>query len=180
MLLEIGGCGADHAVVRGDLARDQRGILQLADADGEVEALADDVDEIVGELHIELDVGIAGEEGADIRGDVHAGEDRRHRDLQQAARLGVAAAHEVLGLLAKAEDVDDALEIPCAGLGQRQMPGRALEEPRPQAVLQLADALRHDGGRQPHLTSRRGHVAGAGDACEYLKVADGGHMSPCE
>ena len=65
---------ADHAVVGRDVPRDERGISKLADADGEVEAFADDVDERVGQMDVELDLGIAGEEVVDVRRDVQPAE----------------------------------------------------------------------------------------------------------
>ena len=177
-LLEVRRRSTDDAGVGRDPARDERGIFQLADADGEVEAFADDVDERVADMHVELYLGIAGEEIVDVGGDVQPAECRRHGDLQQPARLGVAAADEVFGLLAQAEDVDDALEISGARLGQRQMPGRALEQARPEALLELADALGYDGRGKAHLAAGGRHVAGAGDACEYVEITDGSHLSP--
>lgn len=95
-------------------------------------------------MEIELDIGIAGEKGVDVRGDVQAAERRRRGDLELPARLGVAAADEVLGLLHQAQDVDDALEIPFPGLGQRQLAGRALEQPGAEALFQQAHAFRND------------------------------------
>ena len=103
---------------------------------------------------------------------------RRHGDLQKPARLGVAAADEILRLLAQAEDVDDALEVAGARLGQREVAGRALEKTGAEPLLELADALRHDGGRKAHLTPRGRHVAGASDACKYVEITDGSHLSP--
>ncbi len=143
--LEVRGRSADDARVGGDTAGDERGVFQLADADGEVEAFADDIDERVADMHVELYLGIAGEEVVEVGGDVQPAEGRRHRHLQQTARLGVAATDEVFRLLAQAEDVDDALEVTGARLGERQMPGRALKQARPEAILELADALGYDG-----------------------------------
>ena len=166
---------ADHAMVGGELAGDERAVLQFADADREVEAFADDVDEAVGQVEIELDLGILGQEVRQVGRDVQPAERRRRRHLEQAARLGVAAADEILRLLDQAQDVDDALEVAFAGLGQRQLAGGALEQARPEPLLEQADALGHDGGRQAHLAAGGRHVAGAGDACENVEIADGGH-----
>ena len=178
VLVEIRGRGADDARVRRDAARDERGIFQLADADREVESFADDVDKRIGDVHVELDLGIARQEIVDVGGDVQPAEGGRHGDLQQAARLGVAAADEVLGLLAEAEDIDDALEVAGARFGQRQVPCGALEKPGAEALLELADALRHNGGRKAHLAAGGRHVAGPGDACEYVQITYGSHVSP--
>ncbi len=98
--LEVFRRSADDARVGGDTAGDERGVFQLANADGEVEAFTDDVHEPIANMHVELYLGIAGEEFVDVGGDVQPAECRRHRHLQQAARLGVAAADEVFRLLA--------------------------------------------------------------------------------
>ena len=90
--------------------------------------------------------------------------------------LRVAAADVVLGLLDEAQDVDDALEIALAGLGQRQLTRGALEQPGAEPLLEQADALGDDGRRQAHLAARRRHVAGAGDACENVEIADRCHV----
>jgi hypothetical protein len=177
VLFEIGRRRADDAVVGGDLAGDEGGILELPDADGKIEAFADDVDEAVGQVRIELDVGIAGEELAEKGCDVQPAERRRHGDLEEPARLRVAPAHEILRLLAQAEDVDDAFEVAGARLGERQVPRRALEQARAEPLLELADALRYDCRGKPHLASGGRHVAGASDACEYLEIAYGSHLS---
>ncbi len=122
------------ARVGGELALDERAVLQLADADRQIEAVADDVDEIVGQLEIELDLREFGQELGQIRRNVQAAERGRRRDLEEAARLGVAAADEILGLVDQAQDVDDALEVALAGLGQGQLAGGALEEARIRAA----------------------------------------------
>jgi len=127
-------------------------------------------------VDVELDLRKPGQELREIRRDVQPRERGRRRDLEEAARLGVAPAHEILRLLDEAQDVEHALEVALAGLGQGQLAGGALEETSAELVLQQADALRHDGGRQPHLTAGGGHVAGAGDAREDLEVADRGHV----
>ena len=58
------------------------------------------------------------------------------------------------------------------------MAGGALEQARAKPILELADALGHDSGGKSHLSAGGGHVAGAGDACEYVKVTDSSHLSP--
>jgi hypothetical protein len=54
----------------------------------------------------------------------------------------------------------------------------ALEKPGSEALLELADALRHNGRRQAHLAAGGRHVAGPGDACEYVQITYGSHVSP--
>jgi hypothetical protein len=135
VLLKIRGGRADDPVVGGDFAGNERGILKLREADGEIEPLADDVDEPVGQ--------------AEVGRDMEAVEGRRHGDLQNTAQPGVAAAHEVLGLLAQAEDIDHALEVAGPGLGQHELAHRALEQARTEALLEMTDAFGYDRGDKP-------------------------------
>ena len=96
--------------------------------------------------------------------------------FKQTARLGVAAADEIFGFLDQAQDVDDALEIALARLGQRELAGRALEQTRAERSSSRLMRLETTAGESTH--TRRpaaGHVAGAGDACEDIEVTDGGH-----
>ena len=126
-------------------------------------------------MEIEFDLGILGEELRQVRRDVEAAEGRRCRHLQDAARLRVAPADEILRLLDQAQDVDDALEVAFAGLGQRELARGPLEQPGAEPLLEQADALRHDGGRQAHLAAGGRHVAGARDPSEDFEIGDGCH-----
>ena len=74
-------------------------------------------------------------------------ERRWDADFQQPARLRVAPAHKILGFLAQAQDVDDALEIAGTRLGERELARRALEQAGTQALLELAHALGDDRRR---------------------------------
>ena len=94
--VEIAGGGDEQAVVRREAAGDEGGIVELADADGDVIALADDVDEAVREFEMDDEVGIGGEEGPQVRGDVQPAEGGRRRDAQCAAGEVRAAGEEGL------------------------------------------------------------------------------------
>jgi hypothetical protein len=52
---EVARGGADHALRRRQLAHDQRGIVQLADADLDVDVLVDQIDRVVGQQQVDLD-----------------------------------------------------------------------------------------------------------------------------
>ncbi len=169
------GAAHDDAGVRRQLAGDEGGILEFADADGEVVAVANDVDEVVGQMHVELDFRKAGQELGQQLCNVEPAEGGRCRNFEHAARLGVAAGDEILGFFDQAQDVDNALEVAFARLGQGQLAGGALEQAGAQPLFEEADALGDDGRRKPHFTAGGRHVAGAGDACEDVEVTDRGH-----
>jgi hypothetical protein len=126
--LEIGRCGAQDAANRRDLARHQAGIGQFRDADGHVVAVADDVDEIVGQDQIDRKIGIGFHEGAEMRRDMQTAERGRRRDFQRAARGRRAARHEGFRLLDAGQDRHNAFVKALASFGQRDLPRRALQE----------------------------------------------------
>src|SRR6185437_4211137 len=59
---QVVGRGAQHAPIRGQLARDQTGIVQGADADGEVEARAYHVHHFVAEVGVQAQLRMPREE----------------------------------------------------------------------------------------------------------------------
>ena len=126
-------------------------------------------------MELELDLGEFCKKCREEWCDVQPTERRRRRHLQEATRTGVATIDEIFRFLDQIEDVDNALEVALAGLGQRQLSRRPLEEADVQPLLQKANPLRDDGRRQSHLAARGRHVAGARNACEYFQVGDGGH-----
>ncbi len=62
MLRQVVRRGAQQAMVVCQLARDQRGIGQRADADGEVEAAADQIEHMVGQADAEAHAGMGAQE----------------------------------------------------------------------------------------------------------------------
>src|SRR5690606_24185495 len=119
----------DDPSVTCEFTLDEGAVAQLADAHRKIEALADDIDETIGEMEVELDLWVLGQELRQVWRDVKAAGGGRRGDLEHAARLGVAPADEVLRLRDQAQDVDVPLEITLARLGQRELAGRALKEP---------------------------------------------------
>ena len=70
VLGEIGGRGARHQARGAEAPRDQARIAEIAKLDGEVEAVVDQIDEIVAEDQRDANVGIAFREGVDDRRDM--------------------------------------------------------------------------------------------------------------
>ena len=134
-----------HAVVRREPARHEAGILEIGDADREVEPFADDVDERVGEHEVHGEVGMAVEEGQQMRRDVQAAERRGRGDPQHAARDRRPARHPGLRLLGDGEDRDDALVEALARLRHGDLARGAMQEPRAEPLLQPLHALRDHG-----------------------------------
>ena len=177
LAVEIARRCAEHAMHRREPFRHQARILQVGDADGEVEALRHHVDEGVGERQVERDLRIGGQEIDEMRRHMHAPEGGRRRDPQEPPRRRGAPRHPGLRLVDRGEDGDDALVEALARFGQRQLPRRALQQPRAQPLLQALDPLRHDGRRKPELAARRRHRAGRDDAREDVELGEAIHGS---
>ena len=90
---------AHHAPVGRELARRERGILELGDAHREVEAFLDHVHVAVGEAERELHLRVARGEARDQRRDVLVAERGGQRDAQDALRLAAAGGDRGVGFL---------------------------------------------------------------------------------
>ena len=69
------------------LARDEARIDEAPDADRQVEALLDEIDEAIGEREIDVHLRVAREELGEERRDVALPEDHRHRHAQACIAL---------------------------------------------------------------------------------------------
>ena len=77
---EITGRGAEHAVVRRKPFGDEARILQVGDANREVEAFAHDIDEGVAQHEIDRHQRVGVEEALEMRRDMHPPEGGWRRD----------------------------------------------------------------------------------------------------
>ena len=60
---QITGRCANHPEFVGKLACNQRRILKFPDPDRQIEALANDIDKVVGQMHVDFDIGVARHKG---------------------------------------------------------------------------------------------------------------------
>ena len=145
-LLRYGRGRANDALVGRKFAGDEGGIAQLAGTDRDIKVVADDIDEVVGDMEVELDFGIARNELRQTRRKVETGERRWRSHSEQAGWLVVARADELLGFRGPVQDIYSMLEIAFAGFGQRKLPGRSLEEPRAEALFEKSNPFGDDSG----------------------------------
>jgi len=92
-------------------------IRQFADANGEVVALADQINIAIGQIELDFDFGMRCKEGRQRRHDVERREGARAGDPQQAGGLGAAIRE---------------LELRSVNFGERR--GKAAMEARPASV----------------------------------------------
>ena len=131
-----------------ELARDEVLRTCAADADREVEALFDEVDHPVGELDVELHVGVTREEPGDRRGDVSRAEGHGGREPDRAAGRDRRLRRFLLGFLQVLQQLHRSAVERLAALGEAQPARRAVEEPGPKVCFELCDLARYRRGRQ--------------------------------
>ena len=112
-----------------DAPRDQRLGGRRADPDREVEALLDEVDHAIGELDVETKLRMLRPERRDRRRDMPLPERGRAGELQRAARCERACGDRSLGLFEIGQQLHGPLVERLAALGQRELAGRAIEQP---------------------------------------------------
>ena len=163
---------AQHAPVGRQLARDQAGIAQRADADAQVETGADQIQDLVVEVHAELHPRMQGEEFRQQRRDVLAPERGRDGHPQGAADLGG-------GLAQAAGERFQILHQRAPLLGERGAFGRGVQLARgpvqqahAELALQPLEALAGHRHRQVEAARRGADRAEVEHAQEQAEVAD--------
>jgi len=163
---EIAGRGADDAAELADAAGDEARIDQPADAHGGVDALLHEIDEAVGELQVDGDLRVAGEETGQRRRQVALAEQNGPADDELARRRGLEAGQGGLRLLDVAEDALAAGIVGVAALGQRQPPGGAVEQAGAELLLERGELPAHRGERRAERASGGRQAAGLHHAGE--------------
>ncbi len=179
--LQVVGRGHDQAAVIGQLAHDGGRIRQLGDADGEVDALLDQVDQHVGEVQAHLHLRVAFDELRDMGRDMEPSEHGWDRHLDGTARLRRDGIERAFRLLQLIEDGHAMLVIVRAILGQADMPGGAVEQAGAHVLFQPGDPVADHGRRQAHVPPggrqapqlhhphENGQILGIGHCCRFLE-----------
>ena len=146
-----------------------------AAADGDVEALAEDVGETVIERQRDPDVRIALREIRDEGRDPSSSDRRRRRNSEIAARVARAVPDALLERANALENPSCLRRIFASRVGQRLAPRRPQREPDVKPPLEPRDRVRHNRGRDAEPPRRSREAALAGDDDERLHVFNGAH-----
>ena len=138
----------------------------------QVVAFFEDVGEGVGQLQIQVDLGIALAIAGETLDQVVLAEAGHGVDAQPAARHGQGVTSLGVGFVEVGEDTLAAHQVAFAGLGQAQLAGGAVQQPGLQVLLQLADRPRHIGGGEFQLARGGGEAAGLGHAGEGAQIEE--------
>lgn len=138
--LQVAGRGREYAPVafqqgQGDVV----GVVEVADADGHVDRVAEHISHFVGQAQVQAQPRVRGAKGAQPGQQQVAAEVRGRRQLQGAVQLGVLALHARLALAQGSQHLLRVRQVQRALAGQAQAAGGAHE----QAQVQLAFQPRH-------------------------------------
>ena len=158
--IEIGRRPDDMGHHRPEAAGTQRTVRKLGDAQRDVDPLADDVDERIGQAQLHLDARIELHEVGKHRGHRLDAEGERRRDPDQAGGRAGGFEGGFLRRLAFAQDALGMLGKAAAAVGERQPARGAVEKRGAEACLQPGDRLgyRRLGHRQRIGRARKGAV----------------------
>ena len=175
MPLQVRRRGHQHPVRRGQLARHHPRRQFKTTTNGRIEALADQVDLAVIEMPVRGNGGVAAQKFAQQGQHVQTPEHRAHADPQQPGRLPFGTGQVGHRILDSAKAVAHLAKktLPC--FGQGQLAGTTLEQPHPQARLQLRNVLAHGSGRNAQAPGRFGKAAHLGTADEAFQRVERFH-----
>src|SRR5260370_1435738 len=118
------------------------------------------VDDGIDQADVQVDVRIARHEARPKRRQMQNAERERRVHPQPSARLQGRGRRDRLGLRHILENGERLIVERLAGLGQRQAPGGAVEQPRAEGLLQLVDITGDIGRRGLQLVRREAELAG--------------------
>ena len=85
MLLQICGRGTKNPPARRELLRNEAGIVEFGDTDRDVDAFADDIQDMIGRDNLDTKIGILFEKATEIGGDMQPAKSSGNRYLQRSA-----------------------------------------------------------------------------------------------
>jgi hypothetical protein len=148
------------------------GSSQLAGANGDVDALFDQVGALVAEHELEPNLGIRGEELGDQLHPEDVEEVGRRRDANLPARHLAALTQLLRGFGQSLDLVGTARVERRTGVGQGELARGALHQAQTQLLLELLDAAARGVGRHAEPPCGRCEAAGANHLDEQRHVVE--------
>ena len=160
---EIGGAADEQDAHLAQAAGEQGAIGQVGDAQGEIEAAGDEIDQFVGEGKLDRDIGVAGEECGQAGRQMADAEGHGGGEADQAAR----AAGLVGGLgfqgFAGGKQMFGAIEGGASGFAEGEAARGAVKQGAAEALFQAGDKLGDGGFGQGQFVGGAREGAGFGD-----------------
>ncbi len=152
---EIARGGNHHPVHVADSLRHHAGILEVADADREIDAFLDQIYGAVREPQLAADLGIAAEIVRHQRIDVETPEHQRRRHDQMSGGTGAIGARRRFRLFDLRQNPPRPGEVALPDIGQRHRARRPLQQPGADTFLKRRHHPCHGRGGDLELAGRR-------------------------
>ena len=167
----IGGAEDPEAGIL-QLAGDDPPIARLPQPDGQIVTILHEVDVPVGDIELQLDLGIGRHEAWQQGHQTVVGIDGAHADAQHSSGVALAAGDGPLGLGDLLERLLALFPIELPVMGEAHAAGGAMEEFDAEPGLETLDGAAHRGGRYPQYLSRGGKAAKFGCLAKELYGAE--------
>ncbi len=169
---EVAGRGAYDAPVLADGFDLQAAVGQRAVAHSKIEALADQVDEAVGEVELDADLAVLVEKAVDNRHDARLPQIDRSTQAHRPTQALRTKTHPAVQLLRFGQQAAGALGQRPAFVRQADRARGAGQQRHAIVRLQCGQPLGHRGGREPQLTPGGRKPALLDDQQEQLQVVE--------
>ena len=150
---KVGRTCANNPAHAAEVRGDEPAIRERADAKRQIHLVLQQIDDAVTECHSDVDLGVRSQELGKHRQDVKAPEHHGGRHDQFTARLSVFTGRGTLSFVELLEDSPARCDVAAPRLGQRQLAGRADQEPRLQRRLQFRYFAADRRERHPKLAA---------------------------
>ena len=158
-----------HTVIGREFGGDQVGILQVGDADRKVNPLVFQIHDALSQLQRDIEIGMRGNEGRQVRCNVLAAERSRRRHNQPSAGTSGAGGQRFLCRAQFIEDVSHILVERHAFRRQGNLARRALEQLYAKQFFKLINAPSDHRGRDALVARNRRQTLGLGDVQKRLQ-----------
>lgn len=132
----------------------------MAEADGDVESMFEQVQPLIGQHHVELDLSEALAEFGQRRCEALGAEGQWRGDAQGAGGLALGLLGQALGIGHQPEHFQAALVVGRAELGQALAPRRTVDQAHAETLLQCTKMIAHHGGGHFAYLGRRRQASG--------------------
>src|SRR6202048_3074934 len=151
-----------------DLARDQARVRKGAIANGEVDALFNEIARPLGDERLDNDLGIANAERRELRHDIEAREGGRGADAHHAGRGGLSRTDAGFRCLEIADESHGRFVKVAPGLGQTETAGGAHKKLRTEIFFERGNLVSYPRLPCPKLARNPRKAPAIDDAHEYL------------
>ena len=181
--VEVGRRGDQDATIVGELAHQGGAVDECSDANGHIQAFADEIHDIVVELEDHGEAGMACRETPQHRRHAAPAESDGGADAQRTRRLVAAVGQPIFGGFDRLQSLGDVDQQSRTVLRRAERTGRAVDQPDTGPAFERREALADHGQRDAEPPGRGRQAAFGQDGPERLQlveVVQHSHQPECE